>query len=47
MSTIKTAIDVQIHFKDVKKGLKIFSSKKDLVFEATNDNNIMFKSTIR
>ena len=31
LKTIKTAIDVQLHFKDVKENLKIFASKKNLV----------------
>ena len=47
MPSIKCPIDVQMHFKDVKKGLKIFASKKDLVFIASNGKNDIFKSTIR
>ena len=31
LNIIKTAFDVQIHFKDVKENLKIYASKKDLV----------------
>tara|TARA_B100000575_G_scaffold48059_1_gene35069 strand:- start:1989 stop:2792 length:804 start_codon:yes stop_codon:yes gene_type:complete len=47
MPTIKCPIDVQMHFKDVKKDLKLFSSKKNLVFITKNNGNDKFKSTIR
>ena len=43
MQTIKAPIDVQIHFKDVKQGLKIYGSKKNLIYQWHQE----FKSTIR
>lgn len=42
LSIIKTALDVQIHFKDVKKNLKIYAAKKNLVLHNWN-----FGSTIQ
>ena len=43
MSIIKVQIDWQINFKNVKRGLKIYASKKNLIYQLRTD----FKSTIR
>ena len=43
MPFIQCPIDVQTHFKDVKKDLKIYASKKDLVYQLRGE----FKSTVQ
>lgn len=43
MPFIQCPIDVQTHFKNVKKGLKIYASKKDLVYQLRGE----FKSTVQ